>query len=92
MPFPKLQPMPLAFASGTTYVNRSSYDEQTRVETVKSSNFHEELPPAEMFDLDYMIKNKIPLEEVSSKILGKETLTIHKKTVEPSTTTEDKGE
>lgn len=94
MPFPKLQPMPLAIASGSTDVFVTSFDENTKLEVVSSKDFHEELPPAYMFDLNYLIKNKIPLAYTKTQLLNGNTLTIREtpKANEETSTTDENQE
>ena len=81
MPFPKLQKMPLACASGPTKTLVKEFDDDGNSSLVLK-DIHEELPPVENFDLTNLIRNKIPLQEVSSKVLGGNKLTIHVKPAE----------
>lgn len=81
MPFPKLQKMPLAIASGSTKILYHEFDDDGSP-TLVAKDFHEELPPPENFDLTNLLRNKVPLQEVSSKVLGGSKLTIHTKPAE----------
>lgn len=95
MPFPKLQPMPLPACSGPQKLVYHEFGDDG-LGSVIAKDLHEKLPPAENFDLAALIKNKIPLQEVSSKILGGNTLTIHvtesKKDDKQTNTNPDEGE
>lgn len=91
MPFPKLQKMPLSFSTGVS-VNVVCEFDDNGVSTFTEKSLSEKFPPSENYDLANLLKNKIPLEEVNSKILGGNKLTIHVVDTETKTEPETKTE
>lgn len=92
MPFPHLKSYGYVGCSGSSAYVEHHYDETGR-SVSKSVKFSaDDMPPAENFDLDVLIRNKVPLEKVNCKIFSSSKVSVDIPEETKPSNPEDEGE